>query len=99
MPLPPSAGASASRLVSISPTTLRLDGGRPLKRPVEGSMANAAVPAGIGLPSSPRVLNWAAGAKATLEALATGVVDFVVRADSRLAGPDWNELMSTAVTA
>ena len=34
-----------------------------------------------------------------LDALATGVTDFVARGDSRLDGPDWNELISNAVTA
>jgi hypothetical protein len=32
------------------------------------------------------------------EACACGVIDFVFRGDSRLDGPDWNELMSKAVT-
>ena len=50
----------------------------------------------------PRPMSWVETTSTVfwkLLAGATGVTDLVLRGDSMLDGPDWNELMSNAVTA
>src|SRR5215207_5255209 len=71
-------------------------GNFPLNRPVVGSIVGRVWSSTVT--PRPETVCVSVAVLARFEAAAAGGIDLVVRADSMLDGPDWNELMSNAVT-
>src|ERR1700752_2394896 len=71
----------------------------PLNLPVAGSIVGSAVKTLSCARVRPITLAVSTGRFGRFDASAAGVTALVVRADSMLEGPDWNELTSNAVTA
>src|SRR6185503_17454429 len=91
--------ASSVRTNSARPNSKSLAGGNgPLNRPVAGSSVGLGRVLSSTTPR-PCMLTVTSAVFWKFEASATGVVALVLRGDSRLDGPDWNELTSNAVTA
>src|SRR4051794_13574745 len=82
---------------TISTTPPFAGGWGPLNVPVAGSIVGSAVLV-RGVPPRSRVAVWVVTLVCTLVAVAVGVAGLVFLGDSKLLGPDWNELTSNAVT-
>src|SRR6185295_272350 len=91
------AGSSEGISGTKEAPTAVVGGGGPLNRPVAVSMVKLPAWAARSVPSSPKAPNTRLASRSLVDG-SVGVTALVLRADSRLDGPEATELMSNAVT-